>query len=169
MIELIKSLGPSLITVSLTAVFASYFIPRWQERSINRKLVAEKRLKAIETTADSFVRYVLAWRRLIQYAEAIGPGKPTEEQAEKRLAFALERNGHKENLFAALHQSVAYFDRDTFRLFEEFIEWDEAQSIKTLDELPDIAAWWEWQSRIITRMKRGLDGFPGFAEDPEGR
>lgn len=168
LIEIIKALGPSAITVALTAIFASYFVPRWQERNANRAMITERRLRAIEQTADAFVRYIIAWRRLIEFSRALearaGEQSPSDDENQRRIAFATERNRHKEDLLAALHQSVVYFDRETFEIFEEFTRWDESHSVSTLEDLPDVSEWWAWQERIIARMKRKMEIVPGFTD-----
>lgn len=147
-LELLKAFGPPLATVIIGGLVASLLIPRLQERFNRQKILAERRLDLLEKVTDTFPRYIISWKRLMEISE-LGSDMLSEEQIARRNEFVKYRNAHGEELIALLRKSQIYFTRSTYDRAQRFIDWDRSQTIKTLDELPDIEEWKSWEDYVL--------------------
>jgi hypothetical protein len=142
---------PQLITVLLGAILASFFIPRIQAHYAAARTFAERRINLAGDTAVYFQRYIVSWRRLMQFA---AQPKMTDDDKTRTLELADVRNDRRDKLLETLCLARMHFSSSTAALIDRFIEWDEAQSIKTLDELPKLGEWQEWSKRIASRLNK---------------
>lgn len=150
--------GPPLITIVLGGLFASILFPRWQEAHTRARAMAQHRLDLTEGLASAFAQYITAWRRLIDIA-SLGQQRPlTETEIERRDAFVIQRNGARDTLLDLCARGQLYFSDQACDLVAAFIAWDSAQTSKQLGELPEIAEWRQWETRILQRLKREHGG-----------
>lgn len=155
---------PILIAL-LGALLANILLPRWQDRYLKRKAREERRLEIGENILALMNIYVTNWRRLIEIAKyevELGEriGAATDESERQRLeealkaatarkqTFVADRGKTRDALMDAISRYRMYCSEDARVLAREFVAWDEAQSTKSLLELPQIGEWRAWEDRF---------------------
>lgn len=161
----IKHWIPPLITIIIGGLFASILYPRWQDRFLKRKAREERRLQLSEEILAKITVYIDYWRRVMQLAEHevnFRSMQQSEKSSKKKRQYSSKieeiekakleavsnRRSIRDELMERLNRYKVYCTKQELSSIQEFIIWDEAQSIKTLDELPSIKEWREWESRV---------------------
>lgn len=159
-------LAPFLLLI-VGGTAANILYPRWQDAYLRRKSAAERRGKLGEDVVALMNQYVVNWRRLIDCANyandclnEISRSEDVSSQTElqnelefrqKRTAEAAKsRNETRDGLMSSLTRFSLYCSKNDRAVIKEFLLWDEAQAKKTLDELPKIQEWWEWEEKLAT-------------------
>ncbi len=150
---LLRYWGPPTITVIVGGALASLLFPRWQNRAARAKAFNDRRFETLEEIAESFPRYVAAWRRLIQISELEQSRALSEEEAERKRLFVAQRNEARDALCSALSRSQIYFSEPSWDTIRKFLEWDEGNSAKRLGELPGIEEWRRWETRVLGQLR----------------
>lgn len=146
---IIKDWIPSLITIFVGGVVATLLLPRLAAGYAARRALADKRLEFAGRVAVAFRRYVMAWRRLITFAEPEEKMRPLPKGSEdRRRAYAEQRNQHKDELIEALCFAKTIFSSTVAKSIDSFIDWDEAQAGLSLDNLPKLERWVKWEKDI---------------------
>ena len=125
------------------------------EASENRFFL-EKQATTADRVALEFSRYVDSWRKMIQLRQYVGSQRPTTEQQEQLKTFVAVRDEARQKLFSALDASHLYFRDETASVVSEFKSWDDAQSTKTLRQLPPIAEWESRERLLLVTMREEL-------------
>lgn len=123
------------------------------EASINRFFL-EKQTETADDVAVEFSRYVENWARLIQLRKEFDSrkDKPSSEEREnfKRVVFA--RSDARDKLFSALDAMHLYFGKSSSELALQFKSWDNQQAALTVEKLPHVDEWRNWQVKILRQL-----------------
>lgn len=150
-----------MLLLLVGGITAHILYPRWQDSFLRRKALTERRSALGEDIVALMNAYVVSWRRLI---EAASFGSQTDalsaaEQAaqEKQITtLAGKRSDARDALMAALSRFQLYCRAADRSEIDAFITWDESQSQKRLNELPDIKEWRKWEDQLRARVSRVL-------------
>lgn len=145
---------PTLIPIVIGGYFASILFPRWQAANVKAKAVTEHRLTLMEDLAIGLVRYHTAWRRLLQIARYAETNPLSDVEAERRDGFVEERNEARDALMDLCARGQLYFSQAACDLISDFVAWDEAQTAKTLADLPPLQEWRSWENKILSQLRR---------------
>jgi hypothetical protein len=63
---------------------------------------------------------------------------------------------HSASNDSSLNASRIYFSSHTEHLIEEFYHWDNECSVMRIGDLPEINAWWTWERKLLSAMKKEL-------------
>lgn len=157
-------LAPFLLLL-VGGIAANILYPRWQDTYLRRKSAAERRGKLGEDVVSLMNQYVVNWRRLIDCANyandclneiSLKEDEVSQTKLQSELQFrqskteeaAKNRNETRDGLMSSLTRFSLYCSKKDRTVIKEFLLWDEAQAKKTLDELPKIKEWWEWEERL---------------------
>ncbi|MGO8154201.1 hypothetical protein AB9F36_30705 [Rhizobium leguminosarum] len=152
----LKDWVPSLITIIIGGIFASIILPAWQGRYMRTKALATRRLEIAESVTKNFQKYVTAWKRLMAISVLEEESGLNEEQKQTKIGFVMARNASRDALLESLAISRLYFPETCSEVVQSFCKWDEDRSIERLDKLPQIAAWREWEQRVLQSLNREL-------------
>lgn len=123
------------------------------EASINRFFL-EKQAKAADDVAVEFSKYVENWARLVRLRKEFDSRKdmPSSEERDnfKKVVFA--RSDARDKLFAAVDAVHLYFGKSTSDLALQFKSWDNQQAELTIEKLPAIDEWRNWQVKILRQL-----------------
>ncbi|MGB3408005.1 MAG: hypothetical protein WBA67_10965 [Jannaschia sp.] len=142
---------PGLITVVAGGYVASILFPRLQRSAQRAGQVEEKRIEIAEQIVQSFNRYIVSWRRLIQISGLETVRALTPEETDRKINFVTERNARRDDLLDKLKLCQLYFCDTTCGEIDRFVVWDEGQSTKSLEALPNLEEW-RRHERAITRL-----------------
>jgi hypothetical protein len=155
---IIRHWGPPLITIVLGGLFASILFPRWQDAYTRSRAASQHRIDLTEQIASAFTSYITAWRRLIAIAELGAERELSQAESDRLNGFVAERNEARDDLLDLCARGQLYFSDGACDSISEFVAWDEDQSTKRLNELPDIEEWRSWEKKILRRLKGELLG-----------
>jgi hypothetical protein len=143
-----------LIPIIVGGAFASILFPRWQSMYNQTKTRTERRVSIIEDMSVHFSKYVTAWRRLLQITRLEEQRPLSEAELQRKEAFVEQRTEERDELFSSFARGQLYFTEDACALIGDFMRWDQAQSSKTIADLPDIEEWRAWERRIFSLLKQ---------------
>ncbi len=154
-----------LVLLLVGGVTAHILYPRWQDSFLRRKALTERRSALGEDIVALMNAYVVSWRRLIEaaaYLAATDKAEPDDKAAQEDQirTLAAKRSTARDALMAALSRFMLYCRSADRTQIDAFIAWDESQSQKRLEQLPDIKEWREWEDRLRARVSRVLQS-PG--------
>lgn len=149
LMKLLTSWGPPVITVIIGGALASLLFPRWQNRAAQAKTFNERRFALMEEIADLFPRYIASWRRLMQISTLEQTRPLDEAETKRKMDFVAQRSEARDALCSALNRGQIYFSEDTWGIIQSFLIWDEGNTAKRLEDLPDVSEWRSWESRIL--------------------
>lgn len=148
---------PPLITIVIGGLFASILIPAWQSRFNRSKAASNRRLEIAESVTRYFQKYITSWRRLISISELERENNGLlDEQRQLKNSFVIARNADRDALLEALCATRLYFSEQVYATIKEFIRWDDLASIKTLEGLPSVSEWREWEEKIVLALQREI-------------
>lgn len=147
---------PSLLSIIAGGLFASVLIPRWQARWSKNRAQEDRRVELYETIAEHFSLYITAWRRLIEIATLEATRPLSEQEAERKQAIVAHRTEERDELLRAFSKSSLFFSAESDARIEAFLEWDECNGAKRLDELPEIDEWKRREKEILSSLRRDL-------------
>lgn len=147
---------PGLITVVAGGYMASILFPKLQRSSQRVTQIEEKKIEIAEEIVQCFNRYIVSWRRLMQISQLETTRDLTEDETERKMGFVLERNERRDGLMDKLKLCELYFCSSTCGEIQRFVEWDERQSNKALDDLPDVQAWRTHEKTIVGLIKNEI-------------
>ena len=148
---------PPLITIVIGGFFASILFPVWQSRFNRSKAASTRRLEIAESVAKHFQKYITSWRRLISISELERDNHGlSDEQRQLKNSFVSARNANRDNLLEALCASRLYFSEQVYETIKEFINWDDLAAVKTLDSLPRVSEWREWEEKVVLALQREI-------------
>lgn len=155
-----------LVLLLVGGVTAHILYPRWQDSFLRRKATTERRSMLGEDIVALMNAYVVSWRRLIESASFLAaqpdePATPTQETERQQKqdqvqSFAEKRSEARDLLMSALSRFMLYCRKSDRDQIESFMTWDESQSKKRLNELPDIKEWREWEDDIRATISKVL-------------
>ncbi|MGD1923522.1 MAG: hypothetical protein ACFB03_04950 [Paracoccaceae bacterium] len=152
----IESWGPPVLTIVVGGLFASILFPRWQAQYNRGKALGEHKIKLYEEIAEHFSLYIAAWRRLISIARLEKRRKLSEREMNRKEQFVLQRNDYRDTLISEFARAKLYFSAKSRIEIEDFMKWDEANGTKTVDELPTISEWQDWEERVVQCLRKEL-------------
>lgn len=148
---------PIALTIIIGGLFATILFPRWQDRYIKRKVLAERQQSIIEETAELLNAYTNVWRRLIEIskheASLLEDGRDIEKAIEMKAQFVSQRAAVHDRLMANLSRAKVLVSTTQRHEISEFIEWAESMSTLTLEELPEVSAWRTWEEKLLTSLQ----------------
>ncbi|WP_162652902.1 hypothetical protein [Lentilitoribacter sp. Alg239-R112] len=147
---------PGVITVVVGGYVASILFPKLQQNAQRNTQVREKRTEIAEEIVQYFNRYIISWRRLIQIAKLEEVRELSDDEVKRKNGFVLERNERRDLLFDKLKLCQLYFCDRTCSEIQNFVSWDEKQSSRPLEELPDLEVWRTYEVNIIGLIKNEL-------------
>jgi hypothetical protein len=150
---LLKYFLSPLITASL-GFCAGLYLERHKDVSAERKVFLEHRMKVWSTTATSFPNYIAEWRRLRTIA---AKGPLTELEQNRKNGYVQARDVARHDLLAGLEQAKYLFSASAKEKIEEFIQFDDAASSNTLEELPPINVWQQWEGEILSAVTKEVN------------
>lgn len=127
------------------------------DASINRFFL-EKQAKTADDVAVEFSRYVENWARLIRLRKEFDSRKDTlsseERENFKNVVFA--RSDAREKLFSSFDAMHLYFGKPTSDLALQFKSWDNQQAELTIEKLPAVDEWRNWQVKILRQLREEI-------------
>jgi hypothetical protein len=127
--------------------------------SAERQLYLTRRVSQAEAVAINFDQYAENWRRLIQIATfEKEKGSLDEEETRRKNGFVTARNAARDKLFGALGALELYFGPKVLEKAGEFRRWDDAQTIKRLEDLPLLEEWRERELSLVSAIRQELEG-----------
>lgn len=147
---------PGLITVVAGGYMASILFPKLQRSSQRVTQIEEKKIEIAEQIVQCFNRYIVSWRRLIQISQLETDRDLTDQEAERKMGFVSERNERRDALMDKLKLCELYFCSSTCSEIQRFVAWDEGQSNKPLEELPELLAWRRHEKTIVGLIKNEI-------------
>lgn len=147
---------PSLITVLAGGYMASILFPKLQRNFQRSSQIEEKKIEIAEEIVQCFNRYVVSWRRLIQISQLEVERPLSEDETDRKMGFVTERNERRDALLDNLKLCQLYFCETTCGEISRFVDWDEKQSTKPLEDLPQLSAWRQNESSIVGLIKNEI-------------
>lgn len=144
---------PGLITVVAGGYMASILFPKLQRNSQRITQIEEKKIAIAEEIVQCFNRYIVSWRRLIQISKLETERALSDDEADRKIGFVVERNERRDALLDKLKLCQLYFCDSTCGEIARFVDWDERQSSKSLEELPELTAWRQHENTIVGLIK----------------
>ena len=148
-----KSIFTAIIGLLSGMMLASYDA----DISDNRFFL-EKQAKSADQVANEFSRYVVNWGRVITLKNHVTSEKrpPTAEENSRFTSSLLARNDAREKLFAAFDLLSLYFSPDSIAMVDAFRDWDQEQSMKTIEHLPNLDEWRRYERNILAELRLEL-------------
>jgi len=126
--------------------------------SAEKRFYLECRVKQCEAVAVNFDQYIENWRRLIQISTyEKQKGSLNEEEAKRKNSCVTARNDFRDKLFGAMGALDLYFGPAVLKSVAEFRTWDDAQTIKVLEELPPLTEWRKHKAAVISAIRKELE------------
>ncbi|UWQ17086.1 hypothetical protein [Jannaschia sp. M317] len=147
---------PGLITVVAGGYMASILFPKLQRSALRASQVEEKKIEIAEQIVQGFNRYIVSWRRLIQISNLETMRALTTEEQDRKMGFVTERNARRDDLLDKLKLCQLYFCETSCSEIERFVAWDEGQSTKPLEDLPDLEDWRRHERTITGLIKNEI-------------
>lgn len=148
--------APVVITIILGGLFASIIFPRWQSRYLERKTFLERRQKIVEEAAELLNSYTTSWRRVIEISryelQLVEGDRDTTDALRMKKQFVTQRSEIHDKLMACLSRAKVVVSRQQRNEINLFIEWAESTSTLTLNELPEIGKWREWEDQLLSSL-----------------
>ncbi|WP_446812186.1 hypothetical protein ACH50O_23190 (plasmid) [Methylomonas sp. 2BW1-5-20] len=133
------------------------FFTAWFLKSIERdKYYKDKRLERADQTISNFSVYIENWKKLISIAKLAKDRELTENEQKRLERYISERDAAKHQLSSQLATLSLYFDKDVIDIAKQFRAWDQEQSIKRLDELPDYSEWEGWLNYLSVLLRKHI-------------
>lgn len=145
-----------IISVGVGGFAVSLIVPRLQHSWQEAKYLLEKRRELAEQIVLSFGAYITGWRRLrVLASKEMSSGLTEIEKARKEEALG-DRRDARDRLFGSLRLARIFFDTKTVQAINEFTSWDEMQTSKKLEELPELQEWRYYERKIFDQIKREI-------------
>jgi hypothetical protein len=78
----------------------------------------------------------------------------TEEESARKADFVARRTQARDALLESFARGQLYFTEAACGTISAFRKWDDAQATKSLDNLPDIEEWCQWEAKVLAQLKR---------------
>ncbi|HKK36716.1 MAG TPA: hypothetical protein VJ994_10530 [Paracoccaceae bacterium] len=153
---LVRHVAPPAVTVVIGGALTYLLFPMLQAGFERTRQRHRRRGELAETIAEGFQHYIAAWRRLRAIARLERSRSLSAEERELKSSFVLQRNETRDALVASLCRCRFYFSEKAWHELDEFMDWDESQASKRLDELPPLEDWRRREERIVRCLKREL-------------
>jgi hypothetical protein len=152
---------PGLLTVVAGGYMASILFPKLQQNARRITQIEEKKVQIAEEIVQGFNRYIVSWGRLIEISNLEQKNLEqdralSEEEAERKNGFVLERNQRRDALLDKLKLCQLYFCEGTCGAIGRFVEWDTSQTSKYLHELPSLEEWRSHEKTIVGLIKNEI-------------
>ncbi len=149
-----------IVTASL-GLIAGISIAHFNSYESTNRLFLEKQIKVADDIANSFSNYIENWERLITLRKAFDlKDKNNEEisvnERDNFKKIVSNRSIEKDKLFSALDSTVLYYDKPAAELVYQFKYWDVEQASLTIDKLPNVSQWREWQIKILQQLRQEI-------------
>lgn len=149
---------PPTITAAL-GLLTGLYVASTGQVSAEKQLYLKHRIGHAEAVAIHFSEYVENWRRLIQVSTyEREKGVLDHETAARKNAYVTARNNARDKLFGALGALELYFGPQVLEKAAEFRKWDDAQTIKRLNELPPLSEWRNHSAAIVGAIRAEMEG-----------
>lgn len=151
---------PPLITAVLGFAVGLY-MSRMGDISAERRLYLTSRVNQAEVVATSFDQYIENWRRLIQIATyEKQKGRLDEDETKRKNGYVTARDVSRDKLFGGLGALELYFGPKVLQKAAEFRSWDDAQTVKPLEQLPPLTEWRKHKAAVISVIRNEMEGRP---------
>lgn len=130
----------------------------WILRGVDRsRAFKDKRIEHAESTITNFSQYIESWKRLITIATLQIERELSDEEKERMERYIKARDDSKHFLIAQISTLPLFFDFRVVSEFDKFKKWDNDQSVKRLNELPDIEEWEKWLRTLSVLLQKYIN------------
>jgi hypothetical protein len=152
-----KPLAAPIFTAVLGLV-SGLAIASFNNSAIDTRFYREKQAVVADGIARNFAVYIENYGRMVKMRRhwADRRREPTEEEKLVFKTAVEQRNTARDALCSAFEASGLYFDEDLNALNRAFREWDEKQSTKTFDQLPEMTEWQKHRGLIVSALRDQL-------------
>ncbi|MGZ3940267.1 MAG: hypothetical protein ACXVBK_15955 [Flavisolibacter sp.] len=161
-VEKTKAILEHIVSPALTAVLgliAGLLLAQYNSTESTNRFFLEKQVKTADDIAVEFSVYVENWDRLRHLREELDlmKGKPSPEVRDifKKVVFA--RSDARDKLFSALDSMHLYYSQPASELAVQFKSWDSQQASLTIDKLPSVDEWRNWQIKILRQLHKEIN------------
>ena len=148
---------PVLLTIIVGGLFATILFPRLQDRYLEKKLGEERRQKILEEVAELLRVYTTAWRRLIEISSheltLTKEGRDTSHLQKYKARIVQQRTDTHDKLMSCLAKANLVLPKEQRAEISQFVDWAESTSTLTLDELPNVEEWRNWEERVVSSLR----------------
>ncbi|MDZ4251611.1 MAG: hypothetical protein U1A72_03455 [Sulfuritalea sp.] len=148
---------PPAIT-ALLGLVAGIVLAAYNSDLATNRFFLERQAKTADNVAVEFSRYVENWSRLMRLRRHFDatPTEPTAEERDNFKRVVFERSNARDKLFSSLDSVHLYYSPKVSGIVVEFRAWDYRQSELTIDKLPDIKEWQQWQIDILRALREEI-------------
>jgi len=82
--------------------------------------------------------------------------EPTDIENRRFLSYVKGRDEARIELFSAFNRLDLYFSSGAIKDVNRFRKWDQKQTVKTIDSLPDIEEWQNYSQRILSNLRKEI-------------
>lgn len=151
--SIIKQWGPPVLGAMIGSI-GGVGLSSYNSNISKNRFFLEKRVIVADNIATEFSKYILNYKKLINYHNNFDERKskknyPTNEEREAFFKTITNRDNSKLALFSYLDTARLYYSDKTSDLIASYQAWDDGQSTRTVENLPDINEWRTWQNKIL--------------------
>lgn len=149
--------APPAITASL-GLIAGISLAAFNSDVATSRFFLEKQAATADSVAIQFSRYIENWGRLVRLRKEFDAMKtePSPEQREYFKKVVFERADARDKLFSSLDSTHLYYSKTTSDAVVKFRDWDNEQAELTIEKLPDIKEWRNWQINILHQLREEI-------------
>jgi hypothetical protein len=155
--NLLKHWAPPALTATLSLI-AGIWLAVFNSDIATNRFYLEKQATTADNVATQFSRYIENWARLVILRKEFDRmnSDPSPEQREYFKTIVFERADARDKLFSSLDSVHLYYSNKTSDLIVKFREWDNSQAELTVDKLPEIKEWRNWQIKILHKLREEI-------------
>ena len=133
------------------------FTTAWIMKSVERsRHFKDKRVDRADQVISDLSCYIENWRKLRFIAQLKAERELTEEEQARLNRYVSNRDEAKHELISSLNTLQLFFPDNVVLEARAFQKWDSDQSIKRLDELPEMSEWEHWLKRLSVILKKNI-------------
>ncbi len=143
---------------AIIGLMAGIALSTYNSDLATNRFFLEKQAEVADNIAVQFPRYTENWVRLIRMRKNIDDlhTEPSKEQREYFKKCVIDRADSRDKLFSSLDSTHLYYSKKTSDMVVKFQEWDTQQSELTIERLPDIKEWRNWQIEILHQLRKEI-------------
>lgn len=156
-LSVLQHIVPPTVTAILGLV-TGVLLAQFNSHVSTSHFFLEKQAKTADDIAVEFSRYVENWDRLVKLRKEFDSMKeaPSTEEKEYFDEALSARSDARDKLFSAFDSTHLYYSKATSELVLQFESWDNQQAVLTIEKLPSIGEWRNWQIRILRQLQKDL-------------
>lgn len=155
---IVQHWAPPAITATL-GLIAGISLAAFNSDIATNRFFLEKQAATADSVAIQFSRYIENWARLVRLRKEFDAMKsePSPEQREYFKKVVFERADARDKLFSSLDSAHLYYSKKTSDIVVKFRDWDNEQAELTIDKLPNIKEWRNWQVNILHQLHEEIE------------